>query len=128
MCRLCFLVPGNGRDRFSDVVRQFVGLVVTPQERLYENKPFLTVARWMWPVGSIATLAGWYVTETGRQPWLVEGLVRTMEVASPLPAEKVLWSLSVFVVLYGTLLVAYLYFMRKLLRQGAPCSRRWNRN
>ncbi len=43
-----------------------------------------------------------------------------MEVASPLPAEKVLWSLSVFVVLYGTLLVAYLYFMRKLLRQGAP--------
>jgi cytochrome bd quinol oxidase subunit 1 apoprotein (EC 1.10.3.-) len=90
------------------------------KSRLYENKPFLTVARWMWPVGSIATLAGWYVTETGRQPWLVEGLVRTMEVASPLPAEKVLWSLSVFVVLYGTLLVAYLYFMRKLLRQGAP--------
>lgn len=88
--------------------------------RLYENKPFLTVARWMWPVGSIATLAGWYVTETGRQPWLVEGLVRTMDVASPLPAEKVLWSLSMFVILYTTLFFVYLYFMRKLLRHGAP--------
>ncbi len=89
-------------------------------DRVYEHKGFLWLANWMIPAGSIATLAGWYVTETGRQPWLVEGLIRTMEVASPLPAEKIVISLSLFVVVYSGLFVVYLYFMRKLIRKGPP--------
>jgi len=65
-------------------------------------------------------LAGWYVVEVGRQPWLVQGLVRTMEVVSPLPAERVLFSLTLFVLTYSLLFGVYLYFMRKLIRKGPP--------
>lgn len=96
------------------------GLWLRRGDKVYENRTFLWLANWMIPAGSIATLAGWYVTETGRQPWVVEGLVRTMDAASPLPAEKILVTLSLFVVVYSSLFVVYLYFMRKLIRKGPP--------
>jgi cytochrome d ubiquinol oxidase subunit I len=74
----------------------------------------------MAPTGVIAVLAGWYVVEIGRQPWLVHGLVRTMDVVSPLPAERVALSLSLFVLTYSVLFGVYLYFMRKLIKKGPP--------
>ena len=86
----------------------------------FENKAFLLLMNMLIPAGVICTLAGWYVTEVGRQPWLVHGLVRTMDVVTPLPAERVLFSLTMFVVTYSTLLLVYLYFMAKLVRKGPP--------
>ena len=83
--------------------------------RLYRHQAFLHACRWMIPSGVLATLAGWFVAETGRQPWLVQGLVRTVDVVSPLPAERVLWSLLLFVLVYGLLFSVYLYFMKKIL-------------
>ena len=74
----------------------------------------------MAPSGIIAVLAGWYVVEVGRQPWLVQGLVRTMDVVSPLPPERVLLSLSLFVITYSLLFGVYLYFFRKLIKKGPP--------
>jgi cytochrome bd ubiquinol oxidase subunit I len=68
----------------------------------------------------IAVLAGWYVVEVGRQPWLVHGLVRTMDVVSPLPPERVALSLSLFVITYSLLFGVYLYFFRKLIKKGPP--------
>lgn len=87
---------------------------------LYDNRPLLRACTLLTPAGVIATVAGWYVVEVGRQPWLVNGLVRTTEVVSPLPAERVLFSLTLFVVTYSLLLGVYLYFMAKLIRKGAP--------
>ncbi|WP_156885989.1 cytochrome ubiquinol oxidase subunit I [Rheinheimera baltica] len=89
---------------------------------LYKSRWFLTVCSYLAPTGVIAVLAGWYVVEIGRQPWLVYGLVRTMDVVSPLPAERVLFSLTLFVATYSLLFGVYLYFMRKLIRKGP---RRW---
>ncbi|MDP5150543.1 cytochrome ubiquinol oxidase subunit I [Rheinheimera baltica] len=87
---------------------------------LYKSRWFLTVCSYLAPTGVIAVLAGWYVVEIGRQPWLVYGLVRTMDVVSPLPAERVLFSLTLFVATYSLLFGVYLYFMRKLIRKGPP--------
>jgi cytochrome d ubiquinol oxidase subunit I len=70
------------------------------------------------PLGFIATLAGWVVTETGRQPWIIQGLMRTSESISDVPARAILTTLSLFFAVYGTLLLAYLYYLSKLVRQG----------
>ncbi|MBU3824828.1 MAG: cytochrome ubiquinol oxidase subunit I [Candidatus Oceanisphaera merdipullorum] len=100
------------------IVAAVWGLWLRRKHPQFENKAFLLMMNMMIPAGVICTLAGWYVTEVGRQPWLVYGLVRTMEVVTPLPAERVLFSLTLFVVTYSTLLLVYLYFMAKLVRKG----------
>jgi cytochrome d ubiquinol oxidase subunit I len=96
------------------------GLLLRRKQRLYTHRWFLLLSSWMAPTGVIAVLAGWYVVEVGRQPWLVHGLVRTMDVVSPLPAERVALSLSLFVLTYSVLFAVYLYFMRKLIKKGPP--------
>jgi cytochrome d ubiquinol oxidase subunit I len=58
--------------------------------------------------GWLATLAGWYVTEIGRQPFVVYGLLRTADVASKLPSEMIASTLALYVTLYLALIVAYI--------------------
>lgn len=58
--------------------------------------------------GWIATLAGWYVTEIGRQPWLVTGVLTTAQAASSVPASMIGASLAMYLGLYAVLLVAYI--------------------
>ena len=80
---------------------------------------FLKVAVWMIPAGFMATVAGWWVAETGRQPWVVYGLLRTADAASPHPAAMVLGSLLAFVAAYAAVMGAYLYYLLKVIRKGA---------
>ena len=86
-----------------------------------------TLPRWMLvsllvmtPAGWIATLAGWYVTEIGRQPWLVTGILRTEEAVTAVPAPMIGLSLALYLVVYAGLLVAYggtlIYLARKAAR------------
>lgn len=88
--------------------------------KLWEDRRLLRLLTWMTPAGLVATVAGWWVVEIGRQPWLVYGLVRTEQVVSPLPAEKVMLSLTLFVLTYAVVLWAFLHFYRKLVRKGPP--------
>ncbi len=62
--------------------------------------------------GWVATVAGWYVTEIGRQPFIVHGLVRTAEVASNVAAPLIALTLALYVLLYGALLVAYVAVLK----------------
>ena len=57
--------------------------------------------------GWVATLAGWYVTEVGRQPYIVFGLLRVDEVASSVPGPMIALTLALYVTVYLALLVAY---------------------
>jgi cytochrome d ubiquinol oxidase subunit I len=70
------------------------------------------------PLGYIAVESGWIVRCVGRQPWVVYGQLRTVNMASHLPAGEVLASLSGFVILYSVLLVSTLYFGRKIILKG----------
>jgi len=58
--------------------------------------------------GWVATLAGWYVTEIGRQPYLVYGVLTTAEAASAVPAAHVGATLIAYLLTYALLLVAYM--------------------
>ncbi|MCS6947772.1 MAG: cytochrome ubiquinol oxidase subunit I, partial [Steroidobacteraceae bacterium] len=68
--------------------------------RLYDSTALHRAAVLMGPSGLIAVLAGWFVTEIGRQPYTIYGLLRTADSASPLDAPAVFASLVAFVVVY----------------------------
>ena len=70
--------------------------------------------------GWVAVLAGWYVTEIGRQPWLVHGLLRTADAASEVPAPAIATSLALYLVLYAALLAAFVSVLFHLARKGRP--------
>ena len=69
--------------------------------------------------GWIATLAGWYVTEIGRQPWLVDGVLRTADAVSSVAAPIIAGSLTLYLAVYGLLLAAYVGVLLHLARKAA---------
>ena len=62
--------------------------------------------------GWVATVAGWYVTEIGRQPFIVYGLVRTADVVSKVPTAMIGFTFGLYLLLYLTLLVAYVSVLK----------------
>jgi cytochrome d ubiquinol oxidase subunit I len=72
----------------------------------------------MIPSGFVALLTGWWVAEVGRQPWVVQGLMRTSQAVSDIPASSVLASLITFVVVYIGIFGAGLWYLVKLFRVG----------
>ncbi|MDQ6436119.1 cytochrome ubiquinol oxidase subunit I [Mesorhizobium sp. LHD-90] len=69
--------------------------------------------------GWVATLAGWYVTEIGRQPWLVTGVLKTADAVGPVAGSHVAFTLAVYLALYTTLLIAYLATLTHLALKAA---------
>ena len=74
---------------------------------------FMTFSGW------VATVAGWYVTEIGRQPYIVHGLLRTSEVASNTPAPAIALTLAAYLTLYVALLVAYVAVVKYMAEKPA---------
>ena len=68
--------------------------------------------------GWVATIAGWYVTEIGRQPWLVTGVLRTADAASTVPAPMIGLSLAAYLTLYVVLLLAYVTVLFHMARKA----------
>lgn len=68
--------------------------------------------------GWIATLAGWYVTEIGRQPYLVTGVLKTADAVTTLPSSNVGLSLAIYLSLYAVLLVAYIRTLFVMARRA----------
>ncbi|MEO5695639.1 MAG: cytochrome ubiquinol oxidase subunit I [Burkholderiaceae bacterium] len=64
--------------------------------------------------GWVATVAGWYVTEIGRQPFVVYGLLRTADVASAVPSGMIGLSLVLYLMLYVALIIAYVTVLKYL--------------
>jgi len=85
---------------------------------LFEARWFLAPLSISWPAGFIAILAGWWVTETGRQPWLATGILRTADAASPVSAGAVLTTLILFVVVYLVVFSMGIYYINRLIEKG----------
>ncbi|HEX6626548.1 MAG TPA: cytochrome ubiquinol oxidase subunit I [Gemmatimonadaceae bacterium] len=86
--------------------------------RLYSARWFLRILVVMAPSGVVATLGGWYTAEIGRQPWVINGLMRTSEAVSPVPASTLLATLIAFVCAYSVFFLAFLIFTLRLIRRG----------
>ena len=88
--------------------------VLMLRRRLFEARWLHRWALVMSPAGLVALLAGWFVTETGRQPWVVYGLMRTADAASPVGAPAVAGSLLAFVVVYLFVFGAGVFYLLRL--------------
>ncbi|MCF2948621.1 cytochrome ubiquinol oxidase subunit I [Paraglaciecola aquimarina] len=68
--------------------------------------------------GWLATLAGWYVTEIGRQPYLVSGILKTSEAVTDIAPENVVFSFTLYILVYLVLMVAYLHTLFLMARKA----------
>jgi cytochrome bd ubiquinol oxidase subunit I len=94
------------------------GSVLWLMGRLWTTRWFLRALVWVSPLGFLAVLSGWFVTEVGRQPWTVYGVLRTADAVSPVPGGSVLASLILFVLVYCIVFGAGLYYILKLIQRG----------
>lgn len=85
---------------------------------LYQSRVIARFALLMGPSGLVALLAGWYVTEIGRQPWVVYGLMRTKDAVSIHSAMTLSVGLVVLVVMYLGIFGTGIAYMMRLVRKG----------
>ena len=86
--------------------------------KLFTTKWFQIWCMALTPSGFVAILAGWFVTEVGRQPWVVYGVVRTADAVSPVLPEYLAISLAAFIVVYFFVFGAGTYYILKLIAKG----------
>lgn len=95
------------------------GLYLMWRGRLFETRWYLRVCQFAGASGFIAVLAGWTVTEVGRQPWVVYGLMRTSAGVSPsLTTNDVVLSFTAYVLAYIVIFGGGFVLMRRLMRIG----------
>jgi cytochrome d ubiquinol oxidase subunit I len=93
-------------------------LVLYLRKRLFDAKWFHYWCMAMTPAGFAAVLAGWFVTETGRQPYIIQGVMRTSEAVSPVQGIPIAISISAFVLTYAAVFGAGSYYIMKLIGKG----------
>ncbi|QTA79141.1 Cytochrome bd ubiquinol oxidase, subunit alpha [Desulfonema limicola] len=88
------------------------------RNNLTDNPLFLKIMMFSIPLPYIANLVGWIVAEVGRQPWIVYGLMKTSDAASPISVSQVSISLAAFILIYGLLGAVGFYLIGKHAVKG----------
>jgi cytochrome d ubiquinol oxidase subunit I len=88
------------------------------KKQLFNRPLFYRLCILISPLGFISSIAGWLVAETGRQPWIVYGMLRTANGVSHVPMHQVLFSLSMFIVVYALVFSFYLFFYLNYFKKG----------
>lgn len=94
-----------------------VGLLLRIRGRLYDQPLYLKAAMLMGPSGIVAVLCGWIVTEVGRQPYTVYGLLRTADSVSPIGAPGLWGSLTAFFIVYFLVFTPGFIYILRLMRE-----------
>ena len=103
---------------FYMIAAALLGVFLWWRDRLFDTDWYLRILSMTWWTGFVAVIAGWVVTESGRQPWLVHGLLRTADAISPVPAASLLGTLALFVVCYGIVFSMGIYYINRLINKG----------
>ena len=88
------------------------------RKQLFETRWFQWWCFLLTPAGFISVLAGWFVTEVGRQPYIVHGVLLTSETVSPVSGLQVGLSLLAFIVIYTLVFGAGVYYIARLVLKG----------
>ena len=96
----------------------FFSLYLRWRRKLFDLRWYLYACIACTPLGFIATLAGWTVTEVGRQPYVIYGQLRTADAVSPVAGGAVFASLAVALVLYNLLLLSFFFYGGRLVWRG----------
>jgi len=97
-------------------IAAWAALVAVRQRRIVDQRLLSRALAIAAPFGFIATEAGWTVTEVGRQPWVVQGVLRTADAVTPMPGLIV--PMIVFTVLYIALSAIVITLMRSMVRES----------
>jgi cytochrome d ubiquinol oxidase subunit I len=103
---------------FFMIAASLFGVFLWWRGTLFETRWFLKILSMSWWTGFVAVIAGWVVTESGRQPWLVYGILRTADAISPVPAASILGTLMLFVFAYGIVFWMGIYYINRLIAKG----------
>ncbi len=95
-----------------------IAIVLYFRKRLFDTTWFQYWCMALTPADFIAVLAGWFVTEVGRQPWIVQELLRTENAVSPVGGGSIAISLAAFVVVYVFVFGAGTYYILRLIGKG----------
>jgi cytochrome d ubiquinol oxidase subunit I len=88
------------------------------RKKLFDTRWFHYWCMALTPAGFIAVIAGWCVTEIGRQPYVAYGVIRTVESVSPVPGPHIALSLLAFIVTYTFIFGAGSYYILRLIAKG----------
>ena len=99
------------------IVSSWAAVVVVRRRPIVDHRLLLRALAIIAPFGFIATEAGWTVTEVGRQPWVVQGILRTANAVTPMPGLIV--PMIVFTLLYIVLGAIVVALVRSLVRETA---------
>ena len=101
------------------ILSSLILLILMAFRRPIENAKWLRWAPWIIALPYIANICGWILTEMGRQPWLVQGLLRVEDGISPnMTIGQILFSLISYTLVYSALAVAMFYLTRKYAIAG----------
>jgi cytochrome d ubiquinol oxidase subunit I len=100
------------------ILTALTGLYLWWRGKLFATWWYLWPAQHAWWLGFVAVISGWIVTETGRQPWVAYGILRTADAASPHAANTVATTLVLFVLVYGIVFAAGIYYINRLIAHG----------
>jgi cytochrome d ubiquinol oxidase subunit I len=96
-----------------------IGLLLWWRRRLLYSLPYLKTLRLMMPLPIVACLLGWATTEMGRQPWIVQDQLRTVDaVSSTVSTGQVATTLAILAVIYTGVFVAWFHVVRGIVRKG----------
>jgi cytochrome d ubiquinol oxidase subunit I len=99
-------------------ITALIGLVKRRRGTLYSSPRYAKWLMWIAPLGIIAVWGGWITAETGRQPWVVWGQLRTADAVSSITTPEVVYTLISFIILYGVLLTAYVMYVIRTVKKG----------
>ncbi|WP_375319395.1 cytochrome ubiquinol oxidase subunit I [Candidatus Tisiphia endosymbiont of Oplodontha viridula] len=100
------------------IITGAIAVVLYLRKRLFDTKWFQYWCMLMTPTGFIAVLSGWFVTEVGRQPYIVYNLIRTSEASSPVLGQHIFASLIAFVIVYVFIFGSATYYIINLIKKG----------
>src|SRR5262245_8426562 len=103
---------------FFMIVAALYGAWLAWRGTLERTRWYLSVVAQTWWVGFVAVIAGWIVTETGRQPWVVYGILRTADAVSAVAGGSGATTLALFVLVYGVVFSLGIYYINRLIAKG----------
>jgi cytochrome d ubiquinol oxidase subunit I len=103
---------------FFMIAAALIGAWLLWRGLLFDSRWYLRIVAHTWWTGFVAVIAGWMVTETGRQPWIVYSVMRTADAVSPVPGAAVASTLAMFVLVYGVVFAMGIYYINRLIAKG----------
>jgi cytochrome d ubiquinol oxidase subunit I len=96
-----------------------VGVFLQLRKKLTTDRRYQAVLMWSAPFAMLAIQCGWFAAEIGRQPWVVQDILKTKDaVSSAVPAAQILTTLIIFAVIYALIFAVWFRTIRRTLKSG----------